>query len=302
MSLQGFIAAPHTPFRTDGSLWLEQVAVQAQHLVRTGVSGAFVGGTTGESTSMTTAERCQLFEAWCGAAADLSLQVVAHVGHNCQQDAMTLARHAAELGANAISAFAPSYFKPASLDDLIQFLQPITQSAEGCPFYFYDIPSMTGVQFSMLELLQRAPEELPSLAGLKATTADLMGLQECLDYGRAQFDILFGMDEILLSVLPLGVSGAVGSTYNFAAPLYVELVKAFEDGDFEQARSLQLKSVQIVRCLASYGFMPAAKSAMAMIGVDCGICRPPARNLSETQKQSLRSDLENLGFFDWQSR
>ena len=110
------------------------------------------------------------------------------------------------------------------------------------------------------------------------------------------------MDEILLSVLPLGVSGAVGSTYNFAAPLYVELVKAFEDGDFEKARSLQLKSVQIVRCLASYGFMPAAKSAMAMIGVDCGICRPPARNLSETQKQSLRSDLENLGFFDWQSR
>jgi N-acetylneuraminate lyase len=302
MSLQGFIAAPHTPFQVDGRLWLEQVAAQAQHLARTGVSGAFVGGTTGEATSMTTAERCQLFEAWCEAAADLPLQVVAHVGHNCQQDAITMAQHAAKLGVDAISAFAPSYFRPASLDDLIQFLQPITQSAEACPFYFYDIPSMTGVQFSMLELLQRAAEELPTLAGLKATTADLMGLQECLDYGRDRFNILFGMDEILLSVLPLGVQGAVGSTYNFAAPLYLELVAAFEAQDFEKARSLQLKSVQFVRCLASYGFMPAAKSAMSMIGVDCGICRPPAKNLTESQKQSLRSDLEKLGFFDWQSR
>lgn len=300
MTLQGFIAAPHTPFKSDGSLWLEQVRVQAEHLTKTGVSGAFVGGTTGEATSMTTHERCLLIQAWCEAASNLPLKVIGHVGHNCQQDAITIARFAEEQGADAISAFAPSYFRPGSLDDLIHFLQPIADNAPSCPFYFYDIPSMTGVHLPMPELLKRAADELPTLAGLKATTDDLMSLQECLEQAGDQYNILFGMDEILLTVLPLGIRGAVGSTYNFAAPLYLDLLEAFNRQDFATAQSLQLTSVEMVRCLARFDFLPAAKYSMSLIGVDCGICRPPGRNLTSAQKQELRADLEKIGFFRWQ--
>ena len=109
------------------------------------------------------------------------------------------------------------------------------------------------------------------------------------------------MDEILLTVLPLGIRGAVGSTYNFATPLYLDLLEAFNRQDFATARRLQLTSVEMVRCLARFDFLPAAKYSMSLIGVDCGICRPPARNLTSAKKQELKAALEQIGFFRWQN-
>ena len=301
MSLQGLIAAPHTPFRPDGELWLDQVQVQAEHLVRTGVSGAFVGGSTGEGISLTTDERLRLVHRWCEVAQESSLQVIAHVGHNCQRDAIDLATAARQSGAAAVAAFAPSYFRPDNVAELIRFLRPIAAAAEPTPFYYYDIPVMTRVELPVVEVLKAASEALPSLVGVKATNMDLMSLQECLAYDNGRYNILFGVDENLLTVLPLGVKGAVGSTYNLAAPLYLQIIEAFHRGDWAVAQRLQLKSVQLIRCLAKFGFMPAAKYAMSLIGVDCGPCRSPLSNLSTAQKESLKTELETLGFFEWQT-
>ena len=300
MKLTGLIAAPHTPFHDDGSLNLAAVEKQAEHFQRTGVSGAFVGGSTGEATSLTVAERCDLVQRWCQVAQGTDLQVVAHVGHTCQEDAIAMAKRAEQDGADAIAAFAPNYFLPDSLTELFHFLRPITESAGELPFYYYDIPALTNVEVDTAEMLNRAESELPRLAGIKATTQDLMRVQECLAVKDGAFNILFGLDEILLTVLPLGIRGAVGSTYNFAAPLYLEIIRRFDNGDMEEARQLQLKSVQWIRCLAGFGFMPAAKSVMKMIGVDCGPCRSPNRELDPQSLKRLKESLEQLGLFDWQ--
>ena len=103
--LQGLIAAPHTPFRADGSFAPDIVAEQARWLASSGVVGVFVGGTTGEWPSLTVGERRELFEAWAAHRGELLF--IAHVGHNCQRDAMELARAAVECGAQATSAIAP---------------------------------------------------------------------------------------------------------------------------------------------------------------------------------------------------
>ena len=104
---------------------------------------------------------------------------------------------------------------------------------------------------------------------------------------------------MLLAALALGATGAVGSTYNFAAPLYTRLIAAFRAGDLETARAEQVRSVRMVQLLASRGYMGAAKATMQMLGVDVGPARLPNGSLTPDEARQLRHDLEQLGFFDW---
>src|SRR4051794_31681447 len=119
--LHGLVAATHTPFHVDGSLNLSIIEQQAAHLAKSGVGTVFIGGTTGESSSLSLEERKQLAQRWTEVARDVPLRVVVHVGSNCLPDSRALAAHAEELGAVAISALAPSYFKPRALDVLIAY-------------------------------------------------------------------------------------------------------------------------------------------------------------------------------------
>src|SRR5262249_54096156 len=147
------------------------------------------------------------------------LRLIVHVGSNCLADARALAAQARSLGATAIAALAPSYFKPGSVDALIACCAEIAGAAPDVPFYFSAFPSMTGVRRPIPEFLANAPDRIPTLAGLKFTNPDLMAFQACLRAGDGRFDILWGVDESLLAALALGAEGAVGSTYNFAAPI-----------------------------------------------------------------------------------
>lgn len=208
-----------------------------------------------------------------------------------------LAGHARGVGAAAISVMAPSYFKPAAVADLIDFCAPIAAEADPLPFYFYDIPVMTGVRLRTSEFLYQARFRIPTLRGLKYSNDDLMGLQECVRLENGAFDVLFGSDECLLAGLSLGIRGAVGSTYNFAAPVYQRLIKAFEKHDLETARTLQGRSVDLVRTLSEYGFLAASKTLMGMLGVDCGPVRPPLRNLTPEHRQTLYERLCALDVF-----
>lgn len=258
-----------------------------------------MAGTTGESHSLTVAERQALAARWMDVSRDLPLKVVVHVGHNCLSDAQALAAHAEECGAHAIAALAPSYFRPPTINQLIDFLGAIAAAAPHTPFYFYDIPSWTGVQFSIVSFLERAQRQIPTFVGVKYTNADLTELQRALQFDGGRFDILWGSDESLLAGLALGCRGAVGSTYNFAAPLYHRVIEAFENGDLESARGYQSRAVAMVGTIAQYGFTAAAKSVMGMLGIDCGPARLPLAALSAATIAELRAELEALGFFGW---
>lgn len=293
------MAAPFAPLRADGSLNLPCIERQAEHLLRWGVSMVFVNGTTGECTSLTIEERRSIARRWCEVARGTSLRVAVHVGSNCLADSRLLAAEAEAQGAASISVFAPSYFRPQDLEALIDWCARIAEAAPRTPFYFYDIPSFTRVALSMPEFLARAPARIPTLVGLKFTNPDLMAYQLCLRAGGGRFDVAYGCDEWLLAALALGARGAVGSTYNLAAPLYQRLWNAFADGDLETARQEQFRAVQLIELLARYGFLPAAKATMGWVGVDVGPARPPHRSLEPQTLSRLQTDLEQLGFFEW---
>lgn len=299
LQLHGLVAATHTPFDSSAALRLEIVEKQAEHLLGAGVDTVFIGGSTGESHSLTVVERLALAQRWSEVARGTPLRVVVHVGSNCLADAQTMAVQAQSLKAVAIAALAPSYFKPKSLDALIACCAEIAGAAPALPFYFYDIPVLTGVQFSMPDFLAKAPERIPTLAGIKFTNPDLMAYQRCLHAADRAFDIPWGVDEYLLAALALGAAGGVGSSYNFAAPLYRRVITAFKSGDLETARREQYRSVELIELLAGVGYMGAAKAVMAMLGVDVGPARLPNGNLSLEQRKALEGDLQRLGFFDW---
>lgn len=288
------IAAPHTPFNSHGELRLEVIEQQAAHFGSSYVSGAFICGSTGEGVSLTIDERMRMAEAWVTAARPRGLKVLVHAGHNCSLEATKLAGHAARIGADGVAVMAPSYFKPHSVEALLDYLAPIADSCADLPFYFYDIPSMTGVRQPSLEMLQGLTRRISNFAGIKYTKDDLVELQECLSFADGRWAILFGCDEILLSGYLYGARGAVGSTYNFVPQLYHKMIAAFDVGKWDEARRLQLLSVRIVRTCQRYGYAAAAKSAMRLLDIDCGPVRTPLSSLTEERQQKLLDELKPL--------
>ena len=297
--LLGLVAAAHTPFKADGALNLAIVEQQAAHLLQHKLATVFIGGSTGESHSLTVEERRQLAERWCAVTRGTSLAVVIHVGSNCLADARVLAAQAQQLGAQAIAMLSPSYFKPRELTALIACCADVAAAAPATPFYFYDIPSLTGTSFSMPDFLAQAPARIPTLAGLKYTNSNLMDYQLCLRAADGRFDVPYGCDEWMMAACVLGAKGAVGSSYNFAAPVYQRLLAALAAGDFATAQAEQFRSVQIIRLLANLGYMGASKAVMTMLGVDVGPARLPNTTPTAEQVKQLRGALEQLGFFDW---
>ncbi|MCA9106673.1 MAG: dihydrodipicolinate synthase family protein [Planctomycetales bacterium] len=297
--LEGLVAAVHSPFATDGSLNVDVVEKQHDWLLSQSVRTAFVCGSTGESSSLSLLERRALLERWAEVSRSSDMTLVAHVGSNCLPDSKELAAHAESHGVRAIAALAPSYFKPRGIDELLAWCREIAGAAPRTPFYFYDIPSLSGVSLSMPELLERA-DSIPNFAGLKFTNNDMYSFQQCLRVHGGKFDIAFGFDEMLLAALALGAVGAVGSTYNFNAPVHHRIIDAFRAGEMEQARDEQFRSVLTIRTIVKFGFMGGTKGIMEMLGVPVGEPRLPHHSLDAETKQRLRSELEAIGFFDWQ--
>lgn len=296
--LRGLVAATYTPFAADRSLDLAAVPPLVERLLADGIDGLYVCGSTGEGVSLSTAERKRVTEAFVAAARG-RVPVVVQVGHNSLADARDLAAHAQAAGADATSAMPPSYFKPGSVAMLVECCREIAAAAPKLPFYYYHIPVLTGVALPMPEFLRKAGERIANLAGLKYTANTLHEYQECVAWDGGRFDVLFGFDELLLPALAVGAAGAVGSTFNIAAPLYRRVIDAFARGDVEAARAAQLQAVQMIAAIARHPFHPAMKVILGWLGTPCGGCRRPQPELSAAHADALKAELERIGFFKW---
>ena len=107
--------------------------------------------------------------------------------------------------------------------------------------------------------------------------------------------MLWGRDECMLSALVLGCRGAVGSTYNYAAPLYHALIDAFNSGDLVLARQLQQKSIDMIALLGKYGGIATGKAFMRYVGMECGEFRLPVKNMDKNMYDLFAGDVRDLG-------
>ncbi len=284
------------PFKEDGSLNLSLVPGLVDKLIEDGLTGVFVCGTNGEGPNLTMEERMAVADAFVKAA-DKRILVIVHVGHSSITESRKLAAHAAQIGADAISAVAAFYFKPSSVKNLVNCMAEIASAAPNVPFYYYHIPVLTGVGMDMEEFLRLSGTAIPNLAGIKYTAPTLHEYQACLNFEGGRYDILYGTDEMLLSALAVGARGAIGSTYSFAAPLYLKVMEMYRAGQMKEARQMQLALVEMIRCFLKYPPIPAQRAIMKMLGWDLGPCRLPLIGLSMQDTAALQSSLEALGFF-----
>lgn len=293
--LKGLIAAPHTPFTRAGRVNLDLIPQQLDLLVRQKVTGAYICGTTGEGVSCSVAERKAVMKAWAEAN-NGRLFVIAHVGALSLADAQELAACAQKVGVDATSIVPPNFFKPDSIESLIAFLNAVVSKASDLPFYYYHT-GMSGVSLPMHKFLEAADGRILNLAGIKFNYPDLYLYQQCLAACGGKYDITWGIDEWFAGAVALGAKSAIGSTYNYAAPLYYRIWRAVERGDLVSAQADMRKVCGIVDILAHYGGVAGGKALMAVHGLDMGDPRLPLTALTAEQKADCVARLEAVGGF-----
>ena len=289
------IAAPFTALDENGELALEVIEKQAASLVGDLVQGAFVCGSTGEGVLFTREERMAVASRWCSFAGN-ELSVIVHVGHASIAEACVLAAHAEQVHASAIAAVAPFYFRPSTVEDLVECCRIIAAAAPRTGFFYYHIPSMTGVGLSMPQFLELASARIPTFRGIKFTDENLVEFRRCLEIAGDRHTVHFGRDEVLLPAMTVGARSAVGSTYNFAAPIYLRMADAYARCDLRTASRLQAVLHGFVRASSEHGGHVALKALSGVYGTPCGPCRMPLGGLSTEELRALQSRIEEVGF------
>lgn len=293
---EGLVAAPFTAMDKSGNVNTDMVPEYYNFLKKNGVVGAFINGSTGEGVSLTQKEKQLHAEKWAECfKEDGSVGVINLVGGTCYRECIENAVMSYEAGIPAIAVLAPYYFKPSGIDYLAEFVANIGESVPKMALYFYHIPVLTGVNFPMTDFLRKISGMLPNFAGIKYTHEDFMDFLSCTNFNEGAYEILWGRDENLLAALALGAKGAVGSTYNYAAPLYNRLIKAYQEGNMTEARKLQQLSINMITLLGKYGGMGTGKAFMRYTGLDCGEFRMPVKNVDKKMYAAFAEDVRQLG-------
>ena len=296
MRIEGLIAATFSTFKKDGSVDLELIPPLVEKLIDDGIKGVFICGTNGEGPNLTIEERMLIAEQYAKTVNKRMLLLV-HVGHSSITESRKLAAHAEKLGADAISSVSAFYFKPNSVENMVNCMAEIASAAPRTPFYYYHIPALTGVSIDLLEFMRLSEQKIPTLSGIKYTAATLHEYQACLNYKQGKYDIVFGYDEMLLGALAVGAKAAIGSTYTFAASIYLDILEHFKQGRIEEAQAMQYNSIKMIQCLGKYSPIPTQKAILKLMGMDLGPCRLPLTTLTDQQAADLKINLEGADFF-----
>jgi N-acetylneuraminate lyase len=293
MRVNGVLPALLTPFTSAGEISEEILRRLVSHFIQLGVDGLYVCGAAGEGVLLSLAERKKVAEI-VTAESRQRIPVIVHVGSIRTEDAAGLAEHAERVGADAIASI-PPFFYPSDSEAIFQHYSSIAKRSR-LPLLLYNIPALTGVTVTPKMMLQLM--EIPTAVGMKFSSNDLFQMRQILDLGGGRLNVLSGNDEIFLAALCMGAHGSVGLTVNFMPKLFMDIYNSFQAGDMERAQKAQFLACRIIGILVQYGVIPAAKEIMAWKGFNCGQARGPLKTPTEEQKKNLRSDLEQLGFFE----
>lgn len=233
------------------------------------VDGLYVGGSTGESFMMSTEERKQAYKIAYDETAG-KCDLIAQVGSVDLNEAKQLAKYAVELGYKTISAVPPFYYH-FTFDQIKDYYDQILEGLD-TQLIIYSIPALSGVSLS-LDQFSRLFEN-KKIIGVKYTNNDFLLLQRL----RAAFPdkvIYFGTDEMLISALPLGIDGAIGSTFNLNAKRAKAEMAAFDAGDIKKAFDLQNTSNDYILDLIANDLYPSIKLVFEELGVHAGFSKAP---------------------------
>ncbi len=293
MHLKGIYPALFTPYDESGSLSEKMLRRIIAAQVAAGVDGIYLCGGTGEGLLLTAAERKRAAEI-AVQEANGRVKVVVHVGSIATGDCVELARHAEQVGVDAISSVPPFYYG-VSVDGIRQHYAQIAAACK-LPLILYNIP--TAVSVTVTPDMMARFLDVPTVRGIKFSSYHLFHMWQILQLDSGRLSVFSGNDEVMLGALAMGAHGAIGLTVNLMPGLYRDLYRNVTSGDLAAGRCLQDYANQVIAILLRYPVIPAAKEAMRFKGYDCGACRPPLEQLTADQSARLAAELREVGFWD----
>lgn len=281
MNIQGIIPALVTPFGDREQVDFQALRQLINHLIEEGADGFYVGGSTSECFLLTTEERREVLRVAVEETAG-RVPVIAHIGEMSTAKAAALAEYAARLGVDAISSVPPFYYK-YSLEELTQYYNDLC-SVTDRPMIVYSIPAMSGVSFTAENLGPIL--ENPQVQGLKYTSYDLFELEK-IHRRFPDLKLFNGHDELLANALPVGITGAIGSTFNIMEKRYKAIWAAYEQGDVKKAADLQHRVNTVTEGLIRTDVIRSVKYILTKQGIPCGNSRRPFAPLKDQEKAFL---------------
>lgn len=289
--LTGIMVALITPW-TDDKTRIDETRLQAhiEHQIQAGVHGLVPGGSTGEFTTMTTAERKQLTELCIKFAAG-RVPVVAGTGSTSTSEAVELSAHAAQVGAAAVMVV-PPFYDPVNLEQLHELLAEI-HAASGLDIVFYNIPSASGLTLSPVEI---AGLSKVGVKYLKDTSGNAPALTELIFGLSDQITAFNGWDTLTFYGLAAGAPGGVWGAANIIPELAVELWNAVSvEGDLKLGRKIWARAWPVCKFLESHNYAAAVKTGVELRGQPTGGLRKPFALLSPELTAELKGLLKNAG-------
>ena len=286
--MNGAYAAMFTPFDAKGRVNPEMIARIVDYGIRNGLNGFYLTGTTGEWWLLSMAERKLVMESAVKAAKG-RCKLIAHIGANCTDDSVELARHAAKIGIDWISSITPQLYR-TSFDAAYYHYKTIT-AATDLPFMVYSMGSALVPERDIRFF------DLKNVKGIKYTGRDYyaaQGLKRRLDKETIWFA---GCDEQLLCGLALGnvFSGGIGTTYNIIPQHFAKICEFAEMNDFRAAAEWQDEANQVVELMIESDNWSYRKAMMKFIGLDCGAYRKPFEPLTAAQYKAYAARFAALG-------
>lgn len=281
MELKGIVPALVTPFDRDGNVNYEELKKLVRLLLEEGADGFYVTGSTGECFLLTDEERIRITSV-VAETVEGKVPVIAHVGKIGAKQAAYLARESQNAGASAVSSVPPFYYD-FKFEEIVRYYAAISDSVD-VPVVVYNFPQYSGVTINASNLAQIM--EHGRVGGLKYTDSNLYELER-IRTSYPELKIMFGQDEAFLYSLPVGVDGAIGSTYNFMLKKYKRILNAYREGKMQEAEAIQHEACRIIDRLLCVRDITAVKYLLGRKGISCGNCRLPFSPITEQEKKLL---------------
>lgn len=291
---EGILPAIVTPFDSEGRVDFTALREVIRFQIEGGVHGFFACGTVGEGVLMKAEQRKAVAEAIVKESGG-KVPVIVHVGTTNTDESVELAKHAERIGARAVGAVTPFFFKP-DVEGLKTHYRSIAEAVR-IPVFVYNIPKMTG--FNVTAEIFRKICTIERVAGIKDSSGNLSQIQEIIETAPKPITVINGADDIFLAALLIGVNAEISGMANVVPELMVELYESFREGDCERALKLQRRLNALKRILYSIGpsNVSSIKAALELRGVKAGLPRRPLRPLTSEEKLRLKEKLSALGLY-----
>ena len=281
------LTAVVTPFKADGSVDYQSFRALAAHLVANGSDGLVVTGTTGESPTLTDAERFDLYETALDEVGDRAT-VIAGTGTYATDHSVHLTARAHELGVHGFLVITPYYNKPP-VRGIVRHFEEIAAMSDR-PVVVYNIPGRVVLNLETDAIARLA--EIPTVRAVKQANPDLAQARAIVELG---LDLYAGDDDLVFPFLEVGGLGGVCVHTHVVGPHVKEMVGRYRDGDVAGARALDRELAPSIDLLRVAGNPIAIKCALNMLGHDVGGHRLPLVEATDEERDAVRGCLERLG-------